>query len=65
MTKAEYEANRPKNEQKIEFDKYVVRSYVDDKGELHVLAHRKVDGYENLPLAYLLGTNSLIMPVRK
>jgi len=65
MTKAEYEATRPEGEQKIEFPNHVVRAYVDEKGVLHVLTHHKsADGYEQLPLGYILGSSAIMMHPR-
>lgn len=67
MTKEQYESSRPKDEQKIEFNTHVIRAYIADDGSLHVLVNRKsVDGKgEELPLAYMLGHNALIMEGRK
>lgn len=59
LSKKDYESFRPATEQKLEFDNFVVRAYVDEKG-LHVLAHRRDEnGDELLPLAYMLGANAL------
>ena len=60
-SKAKFEASRPTNEQKIEFDGYVVRAYLDESNNLHVLCHKRdKDGNEILPLGYVLGRSVCI-----
>lgn len=57
---AEYEKTRPEGEQKLEFDGCIIRAHVRD-GKLSILVHRKsADGFETLPLGYILGSNALI-----
>lgn len=62
MTLAEYEATRPVGEKKLDMGIAVIRAYEDEKGQIHVLVNRKLDGFECLPLAYMLGSNALMMP---
>ena len=66
MTKEEYEDSRPENEHKIDLGPTVIRAYIRENGETVVMVHRKsVDGFEELPLGYILGSNYVIHKPRK
>jgi hypothetical protein len=65
MSKEKYEASRPKDEQRIEVKdsegrlRAVLRVNFEDGREVKVFIHNvSADGFEELPLAYMLGTNA-------
>ncbi len=66
MTKEEYNKSRPNETIIYEDSHLVIRLNIGKSDrEAHIFVHNKSkDGYEQLPLGYMLGSNSLMHKIR-
>ncbi|MGA8763869.1 MAG: hypothetical protein WB562_13470 [Candidatus Sulfotelmatobacter sp.] len=61
MTKEEYNKSRPNETIIYENDKIVIRLNLNVDKEVNIYIHSKSkDGYEQLPLGYMLGSNMVM-----